>query len=404
MIRGYDFKDGKGRSVFSFSMVHVLIGLALISLSLLSGCVGMRDRKAAFDKYMESPTHKAWAQSRVGYGYAYSIDDESSAQIIAMNKCEEHGSTCKVTDVDGLPILEFRLQRSQRTSYAWAVSSDGRERILEWGATPQEAKTKAIARCKAKGGIGCKVTGSSRPRASRRGESVKKTERPAPRSVKKTEQPTPQMESFGTGFFVGKPGYLLTNFHVVADCSVIDVQNKNYKSEARLSDSDPKNDLAGLIVENKNVPAIARFRTGKPIRIGDEITVVGFPLGFVLGTGIKATTGNVSAMTGLLDDVAQMQITAPVQPGNSGGPVLDRSGNVVGIISSKLNEIVVAQVIGSLPQNVNFAIKSTIAQIFLDTNRVDYERRVSKQRLDIADIVEQATKYTAKVQCRADKQ
>ncbi len=119
------------------------------------------------------------------------------------------------------------------------------------------------------------------------------------------------------------------------------------------------------------MPAIAKFRSRRPIRIGAEITVVGYPLGIALGTGIKATTGNVSAWTGLLDDVTQMQISAPVQPGNSGGPVLDRRGSVVGIVSSKLNEIAVAQAMGTLSQNVNFAIKSSFVQIFLDTNRVE---------------------------------
>ena len=195
----------------------------------------------------------------------------------------------------------------------------------------------------------------------------------------------------------------MTNHHVVADCSSITVQNKRYKSKAQLFGSDEKNDLAILLVENKNVPAIAKFRSGKPIRIGADIAVVGYPFGIILGTGIKVTTGNVSAWTGLLDNVTQMQISAPIQPGNSGGPVLDRSGNVVGIVSSKLNEIAVAQATGTLSQNVNFAIKSSFVQIFLDTNRIKYENSLSKRKLEIADIVEQAIRYTVKVQCLASR-
>jgi len=211
-------------------------------------------------------------------------------------------------------------------------------------------------------------------------------------------------ESFGTGFFIAESGYLLTNHHVAANCSDIAVQNKGYKSEARLFGSDAKNDLAVLVVEDKNVPGVAKFRSGKSIRVGEDITVVGYPFGFMLGTGIKATTGNVSASTGLLDDVGQMQISAPVQPGNSGGPVLDRSGNVVGIVSSKLSEIAVAQLTGSMPQNVNFAIKSSFAQIFLDANRVKFESSSSRNTLEVADVVDQAIKYTVKVRCRAGNQ
>lgn len=343
------------------SLVHVLIGLVLISFSLMNGCAGMQDRTAAVSKYIEplnqvenlkryrvASEHKAWATASNGRNsWAAGLPDVLEAIVEALKKCRDNtygngGQDCRITNIDGLSASDYRRRERQ-----------------------------AAAR-----------------RLSR----------------KKKDKQVPNKESIGTGFFVGKPGFMLTNLHVVSDCSVINVLNKSYKSEAQLSDSDPKNDLAVLIVKNKNVPAIARFRSGKPIRIGDDITVVGYPLGFVLGTGIKATTGNVSAMTGFLDDVSQMQISAPIQPGNSGGPVLDRSGNVVGVIVAKLNEIKVAQAIGSIPQNVNFAIKSIIAQLFLRTNRIEYEQSVSEQSLEIADIVEQATKYTAQVQCGDGKQ
>ncbi len=70
-------------------------------------------------------------------------------------------------------------------------------------------------------------------------------------------------------------------------------------------------------------------------------------------------------MTGLSNDITTMQITAPIQPGSSGGPLIDKSGNVVGMISSKLNEIMVAKAIGSISQNVNFAIKIRYAEALL---------------------------------------
>jgi len=92
------------------------------------------------------------------------------------------------------------------------------------------------------------------------------------------------------------------------------------------------------------------------------------------------------------NNVTIMQITAPIQAGNSGGPLLDSGGKVVGIVTSK-------QTTGTLSQNVNFAIKSSTAQTFLDVNRIDYEVNESKDKLETADIVEQSKKFTTLIQC-----
>ena len=78
------------------------------------------------------------------------------------------------------------------------------------------------------------------------------------------------------------------------------------------------------------------------------------------------------------DDARMIQISAPVQPGNSGGPLLDSSGRVIGVVNSKLNEIAYAKATGDLPQNVNFAIKANVAMNFLDAHSVPYEFRIAK--------------------------
>ena len=96
----------------------------------------------------------------------------------------------------------------------------------------------------------------------------------------------------------------------------------------------------------------------------------GFPLAGMLASGPTLTTGDVSALAGLADNRMHFQISAPVQPGNSGGPLLDLAGNVVGIITSKLNAQRVAQRIGDIPQNVNFAVKGEEVLGFLRENRV----------------------------------
>jgi S1-C subfamily serine protease len=101
----------------------------------------------------------------------------------------------------------------------------------------------------------------------------------------------------------------------------------------------------------------------------------------------------------LEDDSRYLQLTAPVQPGNSGGPLFDLSGNVVGVVSGRINDLAVAKVTGSLPQNINFSIKSGIVREFLDANRIAYLAAPSNAKLDAADVGEAATKSTILIGC-----
>ena len=137
--------------------------------------------------------------------------------------------------------------------------------------------------------------------------------------------------------------------------------------------SDPERDLALLAVGGGGGgelgPALP-FRSGPELRRGEGVVTYGFPLAGLLSSGPTLTTGEVSALAGLRDNPRQFQISAPVQPGNSGGPLLDRSGNVVGIVVSKLNAQRVARSTGDIPQNVNFAVKGTEALDFLRRNGV----------------------------------
>ena len=108
--------------------------------------------------------------------------------------------------------------------------------------------------------------------------------------------------------------------------------------------------------------------------------MTGFPLHGLLTSGINVTKGIVSALAGPGDDRRIFQITAPVQPGNSGGPVLDASGNVVGVVVARLDAIKLARRTGRLPQNVNFAISEGTVRAFLDAHDVPYETAPSRSR------------------------
>src|SRR5262249_51475463 len=156
-------------------------------------------------------------------------------------------------------------------------------------------------------------------------------------------------------------------------CSVVRAKlGSGPEQQVEVAAADRQNDLALLKIAG-TAPASGVFRTGKPLRQGELVVAVGFPLRGVLASDANVTSGNVSALAGIRDDIRYLQISAPIQPGNSGGPLLDEQGNVVGVIVSKLNAVAVASATGDIPQNVNFALNASVARTFLDAKQVVYE-------------------------------
>jgi S1-C subfamily serine protease len=140
------------------------------------------------------------------------------------------------------------------------------------------------------------------------------------------------------------------------------------------------------------------FRERPPVRRGDTVVTYGFPLTGILSSGPTLTTGDVSALSGLRDNPLQYQISAPVQPGNSGGPLLDAQGHVVGVVTSKLNAARIAQMTGGdIPQNVNFAVKGAEALAFLAEHGVQPWRAASdgpdKRAAEVGDIANPSTAF-----------
>ncbi len=196
-----------------------------------------------------------------------------------------------------------------------------------------------------------------------------------PPQVARTSPPpsTPPREkggSTGTGFFVSAQGHVLTNHHVVENCSDIVVAlDGSISQAARVIGRDSKNDLALLTTTGLKPSAVPNLRMGA--RLGESVYVYGFPLAGLLASSGNFTIGNITAVAGLGDDTTMIQMSAPVQPGNSGGPVLDQNGNVIAVVVSKLNALRIAKVTSDIPQNVNFAIKSLIAMSFLEAGNVN---------------------------------
>lgn len=212
--------------------------------------------------------------------------------------------------------------------------------------------------------------------------------------------PRPQRNA-GSGVMVNGTGVVLTNSHVVKSCRNIRVtQGDNGNSQAAsVIARDDVNDMAVLNTTLRPTD-FARFRDGAPLRSGDNVVAVGFPLSSLLSREPNITAGVISAMNGLRGDKRHYQITAPIQRGNSGGPVTDMSGNVVGIVVSTLNAMKVADKSGALPQNVNFAIKGELLKQFLTDNKVDFVTNAPQaDEKSVADVGDMVRKVAVYVEC-----
>ncbi|MCC7058678.1 MAG: trypsin-like peptidase domain-containing protein [Burkholderiaceae bacterium] len=202
--------------------------------------------------------------------------------------------------------------------------------------------------------------------------------------------------SSGSGFYVTVDGHLLTNRHVVAGCTLL---ARGDGARLTLLASDAANDLALL----KGPPVIhaAALRAAADARQGEEVLTYGFPLQGMLSSAGQLGAGMVSALAGLRDNPAQLQIDVPVQPGNSGGPLLDRRGQVIGMVVAKLNALRVAQITGDIPQNINFAIKLAPVKTLLEANGVQYLRGTDTARtLSNFEIADLARSFTTPVFCQ----
>jgi TPR repeat protein len=169
----------------------------------------------------------------------------------------------------------------------------------------------------------------------------------------------------GTGFFVAADGFLITNKHVVKEAGQIRLVTPTGLFTAKLVRADKANDLALLKTEGKFAPlAIAASAT---VHLGATVATIGFPNPGLQGFTPKFAKGEISALSGGQDDPRFFQISTPLQPGNSGGALVDEHGNVVGVVSAKLDAAAALASSGALPENVNYAVKSSFLLGFLES-------------------------------------
>jgi S1-C subfamily serine protease len=184
-----------------------------------------------------------------------------------------------------------------------------------------------------------------------------------------------QSTSVGTGFLVSADGVVVTCYHVIAGKSRLSVRDQVGRFHvATLVARDVANDLALLKISGSALAHVPIMKSGD-VRKGEEVFVLGFPNISMQGLETKVTQGIVSSISGVSGEPNSFQISAAVQPGNSGGPLIDRQGNVIGVVNAKLSQSAAMRVSGALPENVNYAIKSNYLIELIQSKRgIVYER------------------------------
>ena len=213
--------------------------------------------------------------------------------------------------------------------------------------------------------------------------------------------PTPGARAAtGTGFLVA-PERVMTNHHVVDNCNRVLVRAPDGRNFAATPPAlvNTNLDLAVLTVPGLTGPALS-FRQAPEVRRGESVVAYGFPLSGLLSSDPKLTRGEINGLAGLRDNRDQFQISAPVQPGNSGGPLLDMHGHIVGVVVSKLNAQAVAGRTGDIAQNINFAIRGERAAAFLRATNVPFTAARSEgTERSTADVGEIAGRSTVFIRC-----
>jgi S1-C subfamily serine protease len=187
-------------------------------------------------------------------------------------------------------------------------------------------------------------------------------------NIVSAELSKPEPLRSGTGFFIHPEGIMVTSLHLVDQANRITISTQGErKHSAELLVKNAPCDLAVVKVALRVNHWLPIQRDAKKIKRGSEVLTVGFPRVNLQGLESKVTHGLISSLTGVANDPNFLQISVPIQPGNSGGPLVSREGLVVGIISSKLASPTSFNSTNVQPENVNYAVKSSCLRDLLRT-------------------------------------
>ena len=201
----------------------------------------------------------------------------------------------------------------------------------------------------------------------------------------------------GTGFAVTSDGYVVTNNHVVQDCNNVEIYHKGRAIPAIVVNVDPIIDLA--IIKGNFRPEKFYYLSTKRPRLRMSVDVIGYGFGKKISSNVKVTRGIISSLVGIENDSSRFQIDAAVQPGNSGGPIIDSDeksptyGNVIGVAVEKVNVDWAKENLSRVPENIAFGIKSGAVINFLDGNNIEYSTNNKLSDDEIDTLIHGGTYY-----------
>ena len=278
-----------------------------------------------------------------GISHGYAKDEAKRKCDYSMNKKACLDFSAAKMGVSG-PIETFSYWEDEKANYLASKSTPANTKTTEWEEKPKEK------------------------------EVAKKPEvkSPQPKKIERAPEIDPSLITIGSGsgFYINNKGYALTNNHVIDICkqSIAIIDGK--ETLFRVIATDKTNDVAVLKTDYRSRNYIKINEDGA--ELGESIIAVGYPLAGRLSDSVKITRGIVSSLSGLNNNIGQIQIDAALQPGNSGGPVLNESGALVGIASAGLNKLLMAKEAKYIPENVNFAVASPIVTNILKSKKVKY--------------------------------
>lgn len=358
-----------------------------------------------------SPTRPAKRLSLTGSEEALAnVEKCLSAIFVTEQKAQAaRGVTYRVLDTVSDGVLNLRTEPSRYATLLVSIPAGTRGLRPVGECKPSMDKESVAAWCRFQVGA---LTGWLTMRGLAEdavggpatGAVISSPHSPPPAAPVSTARPDPprSRDSNGTGFFVSKSGHILTNAHVVKDCRSIEVSQPGLSRSvpAVVLARDRLNDLALLLAPDVKVDVLPPLR--RQIRVGEDVAAFGYPLMGLVASSGNFTRGNITALAGLGDDTTHVQMAVPIQPGNSGGPVLDHHGNVVGVVVSKLNAMSMVKEAGIIPEQINFAIKGSTAASFLEA----HGQSLPEPAKDVAamsspDLADHAKRFTVLVTCRS---
>lgn len=341
------------------------MGSLLLASVLLAGCTAEYQAVGGFDDHNE-----------VFVGTVKHNLLSGTAEITATGKVT--GMVCKGTSrVTEIPN-PFALNCAGQRGVADLTCDDGRRIRVDWVA---ESCTRGKGTGKdQKGNTFTLSFGMNGKQAQEAFEKESKRVAHKPDLPKVYEPEKVRKErglATGTGFFVSPNGIIATNYHVVRGASSITVNDtfSGRRARAEVLHSDPKNDIALIKINTSNAPHLF-LSSGKVYRKGDEVIALGYPEPEELGQELKATFGRINALSGGDNEENFYQMDAPIQPGNSGGPLLNSRGEVIAINTMTYSALFALVEKGYVPQNVNYAVKIEYAVAAIKEALAKYGQRL----------------------------